>query len=132
MNSVFQNKNILVIDAEQFMLDIVKVLLKREGAIPTGAHMAQKGLELAKSHVFHAIILDRYMEDGDGNDVLQELKTFPKTRDVPVIMLTGEKDRFQIMKSIQLGAVGYIVKPFKPSDFLNQLEKLLERDVIKI
>jgi AmiR/NasT family two-component response regulator len=47
-------------------------------------------------------------------------------------MLTGEKDSGQIMQSIGLGAKGYIAKPFKPADFLKQLEKLLGQNTVMI
>ena len=126
MNEILQNKKILIVDDEQAMLDIVKTVLKREGAQPTGINTASKGLQTAQSERFQAIILDRYMPDGDGHEILKELKSSPKTREIPVIMLTGEKESKEIKKSIDLGATGYIIKPFKPSDFLKQLEKLLD------
>ncbi len=126
MSGNLKNKKVLIVDDEQSMIDIVKAVLKREGANPIGINTAQKGLQVAKSAPFDAIILDRHMPDGDGNDILMQLKKYPGTSRVPVIMLTGEKDSKEISQSLKLGARGYIIKPFKPVDFLRQLNKLLE------
>ena len=120
----FQNKRILVIDDEQAMLDIVQALLKKHDAQPFAAPGAKKGLQMA-CEGFDLIILDRYMPDGDGLDVLAKLRSDEKTKNTPVVMLTGEKDMSEIRKSIDAGAAGYIVKPFKPDSFLQQTGKVL-------
>ena len=125
MSEALKNKKILIVDDEQAMLEIVKAVLKRVQAVPFGANNIQKAMQILNTENFDAIILDRYMPDGDGHDVLQALKSEPRTKTIPVIMLTGEKDMNQIKASLKLGAVGYIAKPFTPQDFLNQLDRIL-------
>jgi len=107
------------------MLEIVKSVLKRAEALPEGANTIKKGLGLTRIYDFDAIILDRYMPDGDGHEVLEKLKGEPRTKTIPVVMLTGEKNMNEIQTSIKLGAVGYIAKPFTPKSFLGQLDKIL-------
>ena len=126
MSKVLQNKKILIIDDEQAMLEIVKAILKREGAFPTGISSVKNGLKASEVEQFDAIILDRYMPECDGHEVLAQLKSSPETKTIPVIMLTGEKDMSQVKESLKLGAVGYITKPFTPKDFFSQLDKILE------
>lgn len=118
-------KKVLIIDDEQPMLDIVKSLLKRENAISFGVNTIEKGLEAVKSDFYDLVILDRHFPEGDGHVILQQMKNDPKTSHVPVVMLTAEKGGEEIRQSIQMGAAGYIVKPFTPKDFMGQLQKVL-------
>ena len=130
MGNILKGKDILIIDDEQAMLDIVKAVLKREEASPIGIHSAEKGLKTAMTDSFDAIILDRHMPDGDGNEILKKLKSTDTTSHIPVIMLTGEKNAAEIKESLSIGAAGYILKPFKPVDFLRQLNKILDPDAM--
>ncbi len=125
MSEVLKNKRILIIDDEHAMLEIVKALLKREGAEPTGLSSIKNGLKASEMEQFDAIILDRYMPDCDGHDILKKLKESPQTKTTPVVMMTGEKDIAEIKMSLKLGAVGYIAKPFTPNDFIGQMNKIL-------
>ena len=126
MSEILQNKKILIIDDEPSMLKIVSEILKREGAIPTSMSSVAEGLKASEVAMYDAIILDRYLPECDGHDVLKKLKSSPETKTKPVIMLTGEKNIKEVKASIDLGAVGYIVKPFTPKDFLGQLHKILD------
>jgi len=68
-----------------------------------------------------AIVLDRRLPDGDGGDVCRALKADPRTRAVPVIVLSGrEQDR-------SIGADAYLMKPVIPDDLLREIERLLAR-----
>lgn len=120
-----QHKKFLVIDDEQATIDIVKEVLNQGGAKATGITSPEKGFGMMAETRFDAIILDRYMPGVDGHEILEQLKQHPKMKDVPVVMLTGESNSAEIMKSIQLGASGYVVKPFTPKSFMAQLEKIL-------
>lgn len=125
MAPVLKNRKILVVDDEQAMLSIVKEVLKKAGADPvtlTNPELTRAAVYKAR---FDAVILDRHMPQKDGNEVLKELKADPVTQKIPVIMLTGEKDMKEVQASLKLGAVGYIVKPFTPKNFLSQLSKIL-------
>ena len=126
MSDVLKNKRILIIDDEPSILKIVAEILKREGAVPTSMNSVSGGLKTADVEMFDAIILDRYLPECDGHDVLKKLKSAPETKTKPVIMLTGEKNQAEVRKSIELGAVGYIVKPFTPKDFLGQICRILD------
>lgn len=130
MSSVLKGKTILVIDDEPTMLDIVREILNRSGATPIMANTQEKAVfEITHAKRLDAVILDRYMPDGDGLEFLKKLKVTPETKTLPVIMLTGEKDMAEVKKTLQHGAVGYIGKPFTPKAFLTQIEKILDRRV---
>ncbi|MGH1398379.1 MAG: response regulator [Alphaproteobacteria bacterium] len=124
-SKVLKNKRFLVIDDEPATVEIVKEVLNQNGAKATGVTNPQNGFGMMAKETFDAVILDRYMPPVDGHEVLQQLKGNAQTKDIPVVMLTGESKESEIKKSISLGAAGYIVKPFTPKSFLKQLEIIL-------
>ena len=125
---LLKGRSFLVIDDEQSTIDIVKEVLTQNGADAKGITTPSKGFGMMANDSYDAIILDRYMPDVDGHDILKQLKDHPNMKAVPVIMLTGESNSAEILKSIELGASGYVVKPFTPRSFLAQLKKILKLD----
>ena len=67
------------------------------------------------------ILLDLIMPGMDGYEVIQKLKENPKTRDIPVIFLTGAADSENEKKGLSLGAVDYIQKPFSPDNLRSRV-----------
>lgn len=122
-----KDKSFLVVDDEQSTIDIVKEVLNQNGAKATGVTHPEKGFSMMGEEEYDAVILDRYMPGVDGHEILEQLKAHPKMNSVPVVMLTGESKSEEIMKSIELGASGYVIKPFTPKNFLSQLQKILSQ-----
>jgi len=120
-----KGKTFLIIDDEQATIDIVKEVLSQNGAMSSGITNPEKGFGMLSRENYDAIILDRYMPDVDGHDILKQLKKHPSMKGIPVIMLTGESMSDEIRASLALGASGYVVKPFTPKSFLLQLKKIL-------
>ena len=125
MTYSLKGKKVLIVDDDPTMLEIIKEILRRSGAVGHGAITIEKGMNSIAVRHYDAVILDRCMPKGDGHDMLRVLKGNKQTADIPVIMLTGERAVTEIKKSISLGAAGYIAKPFTPVDFLKQLDKIL-------
>ena len=125
MPHILKGKNFLIVDDEQTTIDIVKEVLVQNGAEAKGITSASRGFGMMAKDKYDMIILDRYLEDVDGHDVLKQLKEHPVMNKVPVVMLTCESNSSEIVKSIDLGASGYLVKPFTPRSFLSQLQKIL-------
>ena len=121
-----KNKSFLIIDDEQSTIDIVKEVLNQNGAKAVGLKNPEKGFAMMGEDDYDVVILDRYMPEVDGHEILKQLKEHPDTKAIPVVMLTGESKSEEIVRSIQLGASGYVVKPFTPRGFLAQLEKILD------
>lgn len=126
------HKTVLVIDDEQPIVQIVHAILSTDDYTVMSANSGARGFEMAKKFRPDLIILDRYMPDHDGLKVLQHLKKDPHTKDIPVMMLTGENKIEEVKKSISIGASGYIIKPFKSGDFKNKIKKILDpkRDLV--
>ncbi len=60
------------------------------------------------------ILLDVQLPDGNGFDILARMRQHPVLKNMPVIMLTAEATRESVLRGLQLGADGYVTKPFEP------------------
>jgi CheY-like chemotaxis protein len=85
------------------------------------AHHAEEGMELAAQQQPHAVLLDLRLPDGSGLSVLQHLKDNPQTRHIPVHVLSVE-DRSET--ALQMGAVGYALKPASREQLQGVFQKL--------
>lgn len=75
------------------------------------------------------IILDVYMPNMSGVDVLKELKSSPKTSDIPVIMFSGVAEMNTITECLELGAIGYIEKDEELEDIISKIQLLVRLKV---
>ena len=106
--------SILVVDDERSNLDVLTYILKSEYAIQV-AKSGAAALKRARDQKPDLILLDIMMPDMNGFEVLTELKSSDDTRHIPVIFITGLARVEDEEKGFLLGAVDYIVKPFKNS-----------------
>ena len=116
----------LVVDDYASMRSVVIEVLKRAGF--TEIHQAGNG-QLALAKVLEhkkigLIVSDWYMPTMDGLDLLRALKANPHTAHIPVLMITAEGQRDNVLDAKQSGAAGYIVKPFAPSELQKRLESM--------
>jgi class 3 adenylate cyclase len=86
------------------------------------APSAKKLLELLETVTPSLILLDIEMPEMSGYDAIKMLKSDPKTRDIPVIFLTGKTDADNELEGLSLGAIDYITKPFIPLLLLKRIE----------
>ena len=82
----------------------------------------KEGLRLANSHTIDLILLDLHMPGISGFDVLTQLKENEKTRNLPVIFITGSDESDDEEQGFLLGAVDYIKKPFVEESVLHRVE----------
>lgn len=120
---IFHNKEIdmntiLAIDDDKTTLGILESQLNGLGYRVFTERAAVKGLEIAKGFNPDVILLDLHMPVMDGFEVLAALRRDKTTRDIPVIMLTSNKEKETVVEAMRHGVVDYIVKPHNP-DKLN-------------
>src|SRR6516225_11092844 len=114
MNKIADKHVLLLVDDDPENIGIVNSLLGEMHEIRV-AKNGVKALELAhKEPMPGLILLDVIMPHMDGYEVCKHLKADPKTRDIPVIFLTGKTEVADETKGFELGAVDYIHKPFSP------------------
>ena len=109
---------ILVVDDQPGNLRVVGALLSRNGYQVLEASTGHDALRIARDKVPDLILLDVLMPDMDGFQVLAEIRRDETLRQLPVVCLTAARDREQLLRAFDAGAVDYVTKPFLPEELL--------------
>lgn len=117
---------VLHVDDDQDLSAAMGIRLEAYGIKVVRAFDGAGGVRTAFSHPASAIILDYEMPNGQGDYVLGRLKDNPVTRDIPVIVLTGRKDRSLERKMLRLGAARFFNKPAEFNELLSELRLHVE------
>ncbi len=117
---------ILTVDDQPENLGLLSRVLEVEKFDVRAATSGQAALQAARADLPDLILMDISMPGMDGFEVCKKLKADPKTKDVPVIFLTGNSDTDHIVKGFELGAVDYITKPFSNTELLHRINTHLE------
>ncbi len=123
-----KNMKILIVDDFSTMRRIIKNLLRELGFNNT--HEADDGstaLPMLQNGDFDFLITDWNMPGMTGLDLLKAVRADPKLKDLPVLMVTAEAKRDQIIEAAQAGVNGYIVKPFTAQTLKEKIERIFER-----
>jgi two-component system, chemotaxis family, chemotaxis protein CheY len=119
-------RKILAVDDSSSIRKMVEFSLKSKGFQVTTAADGQEALELLAKDKPDAIILDINMPRLDGFGFLKKVKADKAYASIPVMMLTTEGQDEDMETARSLGADHYIVKPFKPSELIAAIEKLVQ------
>lgn len=118
-------EHILVVDDEEDILELVRYNLVKEGYRVTTVASGEEALKSARSALPDIILLDLMLPGVDGLEVCRVLKQDPKTRHVPIIMLSAKGEEADIVTGLELGAADYVTKPFSPRVLLARLRAVL-------
>lgn len=124
------NKNIkiLIVDDFSTMRRIIKNLLRDLGFTNTSeADDGLTALPMLQSGNFELLVTDWNMPGMQGIDLLKAVRADPKLATLPVLMVTAEQKKEQIIEAAKAGVNGYIVKPFTAATLKEKLEKIFER-----
>lgn len=117
---------ILVIDDEPEITDIIETFLESAGYQVRSENSSTMGIERAKTFLPDLILLDIMMPLMDGYEICQELKKSGKTKNIPVVFLTGKDARSDEGKSFKVGGVLYVKKPFSCERLLEIIKVVLQ------
>lgn len=122
------HKNILVVEDNNAILDVITLILQSEAYKVTGLG---KGMDMT-AHINESmpdlIILDIMLPDGDGRELLKDLRSSTKTAHIPVLMISAR----YTSENIQHGPFrpnGFLPKPFDIDDLLNKIEGILAGEI---
>ncbi|MGE0386512.1 MAG: chemotaxis response regulator CheY [Gammaproteobacteria bacterium] len=119
---------ILVVDDFSTMRRIIKNLLRDLGFNNTAeADDGVTALPMLKAGKFDFLITDWNMPGMQGIDLLKAVRADPDLKGLPVLMVTAEQKREQIVEAAQAGVNGYIVKPFTAQTLKEKIDKIFER-----
>jgi len=119
--------NILVIEDEEDILELVRYNLAKEGYEVICATTGEEGLGVARSKPPTLVVLDLMLPGVDGLEVCRLLKTDPKTRHIPIVILTARSEEADIVAGLELGADDYMTKPFSPRVLIARVRAVLRR-----
>jgi CheY-like chemotaxis protein len=105
---------VLLVDDEYAIRTICRVNLESDGMSVMEAVDGRAALESVREKQPELVLLDVMMPDVDGWEVAEQLARDPATRDIPVIFISARAAREDLLRAQELGAVGYVVKPFDP------------------
>ncbi|MFD1006838.1 chemotaxis response regulator CheY [Oceanisphaera ostreae] len=123
-----KNMKILIVDDFSTMRRIIKNLLRDLGFNNTQeADDGLTALPMLKNGSFDFVVTDWNMPGMQGIDLLKAIRADDKLKHLPVLMVTAEAKREQIIAAAQAGVNGYVVKPFTAGTLKEKLEKVFER-----
>jgi type II secretory ATPase GspE/PulE/Tfp pilus assembly ATPase PilB-like protein/ActR/RegA family two-component response regulator len=118
---------VLLVEDEEQLRRVMKDLLEREGYIVAEARDGVQALDEVDRHAPDIIVLDLNLPGLDGYSVLQQLRSRPATRGIPVMVLTAKGDEDNELRVFELGADDFITKPFRARALSARLEAVLGR-----
>lgn len=119
-------KKILIIDDDEDIISLIKIILENENYNVTGAASGEEGIKTAIKQKPDLILLDIMMPVMDGWEILKMLRTEESTRKIPVAMLTCKTDVKDKLTGLQEGAIDYITKPFSPEELIERVDKIFK------
>ncbi len=118
---------LLLIDDDDRLTGMLGEYLRRAGYEVEVAHSLAAGRQRLEHSLFDALVLDLMLPDGDGLDLCRELRSSPRHRMLPLLMLTARGEPLDRILGLELGADDYLPKPFEPRELLARVKALLRR-----
>jgi DNA-binding response OmpR family regulator len=118
---------LLLVDDDTRLTGMVGDYLRAQGYAVDAAGSLAAGRERLRAGGYDALVLDLMLPDGDGLDLTRELRADPRTRRLPLLMLTARGEPMDRIVGLELGADDYLPKPFEPRELLARLKALLRR-----
>jgi CheY-like chemotaxis protein len=116
-------RRLLIVDDEATLVELLAEFFRSHGFEVVTALNASEGLAEVSRNRPSVILMDGVMPGLTGWDVLRQLKTEPRTRQIPIVMMTGHI--IDVARSNTLGAAALIMKPFSPPQLLETIDRVL-------
>jgi len=118
---------ILVIDDEADLVELVAYNLRKEGFEVSSASDGEEALTKIRKGKFNLLILDLMLPGIQGMELCRILRNDPKTKNLPIIMLTAKGEEIDKIVGLEMGADDYIAKPFSPRELVARVRAVLRR-----
>ncbi len=121
---------VLIIDDSPTIAVTLHRMLGSVGFVPLHAPDAERGLELARQELPELIFLDIILPGMNGFAALRALRRDPRTRHIPVIMMSGNEKAMEQFYGARIGADDFMMKPFSRQEVFSRIENLLDEDLL--
>jgi len=122
-----QRGKVLVVEDEEDIAELIRYNLVREGYQTAVAATGEEGLRAALREPPDVVVLDLMLPGLDGLEVCRRLKSDPRTRFTPVIMVTAKGEEADVVSGLELGADDYLTKPFSPKVLVARIRAVMRR-----
>ncbi len=119
--------NVLVIEDEPDIRKTIDYNLSKESFKVFQAASIEEGEKALASNKIDLIILDLMLPDGSGLTLCRDIKSEPKTKNIPVIILTAKTEEVDRVVGFELGADDYVTKPFSVRELILRVKAILKR-----
>jgi two-component system phosphate regulon response regulator PhoB len=120
-------QSILVVEDEQDLVELLQFNLRAAGFDVQVATTGADALVAVSERTLDLVLLDLMLPDVPGTDVCRRLKASPRTRDIPVIMVTARSEEVDRVVGFELGADDFVTKPFSMRELLLRVRAVLRR-----
>lgn len=118
---------ILIVDDDAQLLDLVELILSREGHQVRRAFTAMQALEMVKHEQYDLVIVDVMLPDMDGFALCKALRGTQETAQLPILFLTAQQAPGSLVEALTSGADDFIRKPFQPRELAARVRAHLRR-----
>ena len=120
-------KRIIIVEDEQDLGELVAMRLKREHYDVEIAHDGLEGMRKIRSSPPDLVLLDLMLPDMSGVEIASALRDDPRTKHLPIIMMTAKSTESDIVVGLHIGADDYVTKPFSMSVLVARIAAVLRR-----
>jgi len=118
---------VLLVEDEPAQREVLVYNLEAEGFDVISADNGEDGLLLVEENDLDLIILDWMIPQPSGLEVCRRLKSNPKTRQIPVVMLSARTEEVDLVRGLETGADDYVVKPYSVVEFTARVKAHFRR-----
>jgi two-component system phosphate regulon response regulator PhoB len=118
---------VLIVEDETDLVTLLRYNLEKEGFRVTTAADGEEALLIASEQPPNLVLLDWMLPLMSGIEVCRQLRRGPRTREVPIIMLTARGEEADRVRGLNSGADDYVAKPFSPTELLARIRAVLRR-----
>ena len=118
---------ILIVDDERDLLSLLDFNLRQAGFETMLAATAEQAQQHLRRRVPDLVLLDLMLPDLPGTEICRQVKSDPRTKHVPVIMLTAKGEEVDRVVGFELGADDYVTKPFSVRELMLRVRAILRR-----
>lgn len=119
---------VLVVEDDPNIVELIEMYVEKMGFSVVAAYDGEEGVELFYRESPDCIILDLMLPKMNGWDVCQMIRM--EDKQIPIIMLTGKGETYDIVKGLEIGADDYVVKPFDPNELMARVKSVLRRTIL--
>ena len=120
-------KKIMVVDDEEDIRELIVYNLKKDGFTVSSASDGEEALKQIRAGHFDLLVLDLMLPGIQGMELCRTVRNDPKTKDLPIIMLTAKGEEVDRILGLEIGADDYITKPFSPRELVARVKAVLRR-----